>query len=520
MLESKLLALSQSLASESLSYPSALQLEKRLGLFENETMVNLEKYITDFRNRPGNTHAAKDLASREMMGFEDAISNYLAAGVMESVGMLGIVGRAAAKIERDLIESCRPSPFLISEKQQRAVLFDSWQAFIRILVAMRVVISLAPRHLWKKVDGDAALFIADRQTTAWLDLLPIAEQMLQAFIAEASEPNMSALAEREFDGFRKLPKEIQGWLQGAQSARSAGELGSEYPFDFCPIPPKYIGRASTDTSAQPSHMYARKATLSRLDSLSMYWEAVRAHWVNSSPRILTNATQFQMMVTAGTLHRGGAHPPHKTHRDGSMLDLDLTAPGKRESLQLVRRDLPRLGLVSASEDESDIEEDADGPIAGARNIRWGMVNEEGSDWVLPSGPDLAMRTLAVQTFTECILLTYPSSVLLASDGIRRQAWENVISRAWQLRSNADKNDRSLLERILVLLSNKAVMIHLSEEDRKTHATHWHVNYNPQWLGAEGRIPSLNQKKADEITAVMKATEDAGLWRGLLGLPTL
>ncbi|HXQ32881.1 MAG TPA: hypothetical protein VN843_02545, partial [Anaerolineales bacterium] len=196
----------------------------------------------------------------------------------------------------------------------------------------------------------------------------------------------------------------------------------------------------------------------------------------------------------GSLQHGGAHPPHTTHRKGAEFDivvrglLVLECKGKSQVAE---------GELFLGEDALFTDDDEGEELVSfctkwvypSRRLTWDDNGKE---------KEISVEAVA-QKLTQCMLLTFPSQILLASWDTLRDAYNQLVERLKQLeaKQNSDE-DKQAVAHLLEFLDPPAPNIKpekphrmLAPDDK--HEDHWHLTYQPSELEhpPDGRDQALS-----------------------------
>ena len=103
------------------------------------------------------------------------------------------------------------------------------------------------------------------------------------------------------------------------------EQGEQFPFEFPPVATEVIN--NPELVGEQDHMYARTNAQRLIRFVRAQWDRYRTEVVPEMEIVVSakdkNARHrdLEFRVGAATLRHGGAHPPHKTHRNGAMFDV-------------------------------------------------------------------------------------------------------------------------------------------------------------------------------------------------------
>lgn len=395
-----------------------------------------------------------------------------------------------------------------------------WLQLVRLGAAVAVVRAVAFRRVWGPVPGlsEKAEFRDGLYGTLGYTL---AERAAELAAGVAEHPLFESLREREpyypwmarYVTFSGDPQGVQypiGREIGAVAAESTAwrlhchregctqqDKGLVWPFEFTPLTGEEHGDRSL-AGKQPDHMYARPAATLRVLQARHNWR-----FVHRLMKLPDDTLQFK--VNAASLRWGGAHPPHRTHRDGAMFDLDLTVPGN-ESLDPVcmRKAAVIFGepVIEGQPREESILVQMKRLLASIFTLMEPTPDEDPTDVLEFCASDFLYakeRRVAGQKpeviarrYTQCMLLTFPSQVLFASWVVLRDAWNGLFDRVNEL---VAANDRALGDEGKAALAKlrsffdtpapgpKPSKSHFKRllYPRDDHDDHWHVSYNPDDL---------------------------------------
>jgi hypothetical protein len=261
------------------------------------------------------------------------------------------------------------------------------------------------------------------------------------------------------------------------------------------------------------------------------WDEVRVSLINSG--IISNPKKhpYNFIVTAGNLAYGGKHPPHTKHKDGSMLDVDLS---KLKSL--VKRKDPRYPGIMHDQLHEIYEVDRD--IAEKIRPPKKPFPRKRPVFTFPEDEYSAEHTTVARMFTKCIYLTLPDSIIYGSEIIVHIAKIDLLLR---LREMINSENNHYRKKMIIKIKELIEYINPMPYSRKNrdkvlfdHRHHWHINYSPRLLGREGEIPlfstsdlrRLRKKRVDQITsraenisdALNNMNKDDTLWKEALKEP--
>lgn len=408
-----------------------------------------------------------------------------------------------------------------------------WHKTVRLCIATVVISSIPYREIWGAlppdpenyrwrkafkdgVHGDAGYYLSEKVATMAEKLLqsPTFVQVkgsVNAYERIAGYVTFSQTQMMQFPVEKKLHGTYKGarnWIDGCKLNKcTVGDLGVTYPWTFHPINGLLFG-SDPKPDPFPDHMYARLAAEDRAVKVSRYWNFARGELIRA--KVITRPSDFQFVITAGTLRHGGTHPPHLTHRDGSMFDMDLT-------------DLPVMASPFSTDEEPR--------FSTKRRVPMEVPEYESDDSVLVGSPmaeellefapiEEQIRYIRVaRKFTQCIYLTFPGSVIYGARSILEKARDELIARVRKLMdSTVDENRLKKLDDVQKMLLNKELV--LRPIIKADHRDHWHVNYNPHLLGDEVgdngvTIKSIKTEQAESIKTVIKALEKDNLWQEIL-----
>jgi hypothetical protein len=285
------------------------------------------------------------------------------------------------------------------------------------------------------------------------------------------------------------------------------DQGQFFPFEFQRIAPDLINSwidpesLKREVPENADHMFARPTAQTRLQIVKNHWEVFRNQVkfdLTVDPATEKDAMRrdLELRLTAGSLQYGGAHPPHSSHRRGAefdivvrgILNLECKSKGQIEGGELV------LGEILPSEDVTLFTDDDEGLqlisfctkwAYPSRRITW---NDKGIRKEIP----IAVVALKL---TQCMLLTFPSQILISSWDTLRDAYNKLTERFRELemKQTSDK-DKKAVNHLLEYLKPSAPQMRpehpfrnggapsaltLNPDDAHWH--HWHLTYLPSEL---------------------------------------
>jgi hypothetical protein len=305
--------------------------------------------------------------------------------------------------------------------------------------------------------------------------------------------------------------QAQAWRTGGDGCATA-DRGKRFPSEFPPIPGSGAGPAG------PDHMFARPNAVRRIRLVSDVWDEVRA-------RLGVEEDRLKQVITAGSLRFGGAHPPHKTHRNGAMFDIDLAGLPNSvcEDNLPIRVSAPVVRRASESPRAAAVQEGADeyGAVARVRDVadltperllhRLFPLDDSGEPRPQrPNGEEaeeqvcleygfppsmrektargeIALEEVGVR-YVQAALLTFPSQVLFASWHMLRDAKTSLIAEVDRRLAEARGDDpegedarglaavRRLLRSVPPRTRPKGSFEELVPD--LAHFDHWHLSYLP------------------------------------------
>lgn len=497
----------------------------------------------------GTYHATQVLARSELGHFEETIAGYLDVRTSEPIAygrtivqfvhtppirmaprfrdirvppLFKLLGPDIDKAEEQLTQqdftAAGPS-FIDLDLFAQAM---AWRRVVRLALVVSLFRALDYQRMWKELDGDAGWWLSSRAES--LAAFIMRSTAFRHFVRDVAEADTFL----EEMGLRPM---IHGILSLANVAKEAAEwrswcerkgctvdeIGNYHPWTFQPIDPSLHTLPGAQPLVAAPHMHARRSAEARAIQVRMMWNEVREKLLAQGA--ISDPNWFRFVVVAGSLRHGGAHPPHKTHRDGSMFDMDLTflpdvagplaaADGPVAALSSPPQQRPEDDVDPATEEEVDIPQAPVGfemPQAAPLRRADTVLIAKRSEW-----------NLVAERFTQCVLLTLPGSIIFAAAGILDRARTQLLERLDPvIRDAAEGNEPSRLTELEILRRLIANARFILKPD---HAGHWHVNYNPHALGDESDLVRTGQPKvAEDVAMALVALERDGFWRDLLGL---
>ncbi|NKE72897.1 hypothetical protein [Candidatus Manganitrophus noduliformans] len=378
------------------------------------------------------------------------------------------------RVETDLA----PEAFPVDDWQQFLPKFEehmAWVKIVRLCIVITMVNALDYKSIWGKKDGDAGWSLSERAKDCAAFILK-----LEAY----NEISIHLLNEDTFLEDLGLRNSVQTYIQAIESlirevniwqnwcklkVCSVGELGETYPWEFKPIPRDLFSAGDLVSAPFPVEMYARDGAIIKAAKVKKLWDNLIERGVVSN--------DFQFCITAGTLKHGGAHPPHIEHRNGSMFDFDL-----KNLPNLVGREGPATLVVTMGQ---HVEEE---PIGVVLELEYSL-GDRLFDWDFPPHKRYEEFYNVAKKFTKCIYLTFPTSVLYASEKITVQAKKELLIRIDELLATTiDKANIADLSAIREAIKKinptpwKGKPKEKQDKMRLQHRHHWHVNYSPDTFG--------------------------------------
>lgn len=473
-------------------------------------------------------------------------------------------GRLAAALERSLAPEIRlafESERLIEEARNQ---FIAWQRIVRYCLAATIIGSLD----YKKVWGTSKVYCKKGEEVKWtgiygtagyrlsqhiskiatnLQTLPVYAQLLSdlkayprlsAFVSvsnNSARPTQFPLTKR-LTQLAFEPKIWRDWCRlhsrvdpsGGLIKRVAGEQscspndqGQFFPFEFQRIARDLINpwvdpeSLKSEVPENADHMFARPTAQARLRIVKNHWEVFRTQVKSAlsvDPATEKNAMRrdLEIRLTAGSLQYGGAHPPHSTHRRGAefdivvrgILNLECKSKGQVGGGELM------IGEILLGEGAELFTDDDEGIelvsfctnwAYPSRRITW---NDKGAVKEIP----IAMVALKL---TQCMLLTFPSQILIASWDTLRDAYNKLAKRLEELEAKQiSDEDKKAAAHLLEYLRPSAPQDRPERPHRMltpddAHWHHWHLTYLPAELEnpPEGREQALRWID-DHITEIL------------------
>jgi len=346
-----------------------------------------------------------------------------------------------------------------------------------------------------------------------------------------------------------LPREAQAWRnQHLERERDVAKRGQLFPFRFPTIPGDLWNRSSKaarppsppedekeDKLPQgPDQMHARPQATERIKLAIELWEQYvgRAEF---KPDLLAH------VITAGSLRNGGAHPPHKTHRNGAMFDTTIgighakaqrgftmadaveIAGNEGVVTELLMEEMLNKELFPLNEPPEEIGDNQRfaGVLLGKpRPVFRYPKSEVKTNLVGVAVPCQELGT----RYTQCLLLTFPSQILFASWEMLSEAKRSLIARIQDcLEVAQDEDPGSDDEKVLRYILDRlgpppSEDFPPNGHDRELfpladHYNHWHVSYDAaeverekdeaknravEWIRAKGSILVWSSVLADQV----------------------
>jgi len=413
------------------------------------------------------------------------------------------------------------------EPAEQAEYFD-WVRTVRVCLLVSVVSALDYETVWRTLDGDAGWWLSQRAMAlaAWLRVEPAWQSTLDLLEPAASPWRELALHSSALEHLKSLGHvqvAAARWRSLPSSAGLVKHLGVRVPADFFAMPSSPFARGGPAC-------FARTKVWHRLALIRQFWEYSRS-------QMKANAGRLEFAFVAASLHHGGRHPPHAEHRDGAEVDVDLAClPDLVDHTNATVR-------IDIESGDYEILDGYDEPAAPGEEFLkvpgdWTFPTNE-DEWRpmarkfegcgypnVPRTSDVELWNRAARKFTQCIYLTFPGSIIYASQGIAIDARDSLSQRAATLlqreaaRGNAGAAHVEVLRIVVALLEGIRPVVWLNKPDeiaakiRYGHRNHWHVNFNPDRLGDEGAFASdhrLDRLIDEAITGLLTL----GLWQDLL-----
>jgi hypothetical protein len=285
---------------------------------------------------------------------------------------------------------------------------------------------------------------------------------------------------------------------------TAWEKGQLWPFGFAALTADEHGD-ETLAGRMPDHMHARPTATERVLQ-------VREHWrfVHDLMKLPDDTLNFK--INAGSLRYGGAHPPHRTHRNGAMFDLDLTVPTLRAldpiCTQPMKIETGPVTIRRGEDPEPTIGERFKQLLKDSIFSRLEPVPNEdpttvfefcATDFRYANERRVAGKKPEViaRRFTQCMLLTLPSEVLFASWKVLREAWNDLLTTVNTLVAKNEESlgddGRSALKQLQEWLGAPAPETKPSKAHfrfilypRDDHDDHWHASWDPEDLDGDSK----------------------------------
>lgn len=346
-----------------------------------------------------------------------------------------------------------------------------------------------------------------------------------------AEPSQFPLA-RKLDELGAEPGAWQRRCAPGSGKYDVAEQGTIYPFEFPPITadvhnnPDLLATGDQDEQSPlfaRDHMYAREGAQILIRYARTHWDNYRLVLkaglaVNPATEADPQRRELDFRITAGSLRYGGAHPPHRAHRNGAMFDvvvrgvLPLHCEGQpqiseAESVQQARNLSSRGGTeptIPVVEGHLDVQPPRpkrsvaspiffEGPmedLAEALELvrgncqRWDYPPRE-----LTWNDGQRARPIRIeevgQCITQCILLTFPSQVIFADWRTLRDANNKLIVRIGSLATNqtSDESKEAIVHLLNWLGKPVGVLPPTPLGSGRFsllpgHHHHWHVSYSP------------------------------------------
>jgi hypothetical protein len=432
----------------------------------------------------------------------------------------------AATIDRfeDRLTPRVPELAFMSERLAEDAAQDlvGWLQLVRVGAAVAAVRAIAFRRVWGPLDGlpKKAEFRGGLYGTLGYEL---AERVMELSAAVAEHPLFEWLRDREADypwmaryvtfsdtargAQYAMRRQIEAVATSSTAWRfhceregcTQQEKGLVWPFEFTPLTEEEHGDHSL-AGTTPDHMYARPPATTRVLQVRESWR-----FVHGLMKLPDDVLPFK--INAGSLRRGGAHPPHRTHRNGAMFDLDLTVPAK-ESLDpvctlwigasepVIRSDRERLEEEEARAQTE--EERTRLVVEGLFPLMEPVPHEDPKTVTMSCVTDFLYAPerrvagkkpeVVVRRFTQCMLLSLPSEVLFASWAVLRDSWNGLFARV-RVPPAADDPPlddagKAALAMLQGFFDQPAPAAKPGRNSfrvlfpRDDHDNHWHVSYNP------------------------------------------
>lgn len=393
--------------------------------------------------------------------------------------------------------------------------FLAWVKVVRLCIVCRSVEAMDPRLVWDKVDGDAGWWLSEHVA----DMIAVlVKQPLFLEIEELQVLRDSILRSLGID--RSLPtrasldllvQAAKTWRDGcgAVSSCTVSDLGTRTPWPFDRIDARLSASpGAVAIAGDLPQFHARPAATDRVNLVQDLWLWRRERLLTQ--RVLTRPDQFRFILVAGSLAHGGRHPPHETHRNGCMFDIDLTTiPDLVKEFGPADFHSPDPPL-SVDEEEILLEPDVpadDESLSAPADATLPRTEE----WNFPSHKQEREFLAACVAFTECIYLSFPSSVIYASRLITDSAKVKLTRRLEMLRDQTPPEQSDALQLItqikdVVSRINPAPYDRMPAEKqtlvRRGHRNHWHVSYDADALGDENGVPSSRPDRAQQIASIL------------------
>jgi hypothetical protein len=381
-------------------------------------------------------------------------------------------------------------------------LLGLWRLMARVSAATVVVDALPYEEIWDRIYGDAGYWLSEqiagfaadvRLSDAFAMLAGAArvDPWLADHVSLAAGGNGYPVGTR-LAALQHEPAEWREWC--ARQGCRFEDQGDKKPFSFVPIPAALLG----PTKSGGDHLFARPTAQARLQHVWRHWDWVRPEFLR------VEGDAFHQKVNAGSLQHGGAHPPHKTHRNGAMFDVGLlrlippACRGPRDTRidfapevvegtpnqldRFIRDLLERIFTVDEPEEGTKPKDkittfcrtDFEFPPSDVKDKNDAIVDFD----------------KAAKAFVQCLLLTFPSQILFARWATLAAAMNELVDRIDEIEASLTADGRELTQEeatTLKLLRDRLGRVPEERPEkgsagvlflREDHADHWHVSYAP------------------------------------------
>jgi hypothetical protein len=492
--------------------------------------------------------------------------------------LLGPIARGVDAAELEIFSRVLVPTFVIELQRLLDAARDElviWFRLVRSCLAVALLDGLPYAAIWgdayktacrrvqvgdRGIYGEAGYWLAMEVLKMAMDieLSPVWEQLMavatgDSWLAEFASFSPSLAAPSQYPLVRKrnqLAFEPNQWRQRCSIVPCRiDQQGEQFPFEFPPVEQDVMN--NPELVGQQDQMYARANAQTLIRFVRTLWDAYRDDVMEGmkvelgpeeekeiqKPEKQREAARdrrrdLEFRVGAATLQHGGAHPPHRTHRNGAMFDVVV-----RGVLPLHCKGQPEMSDEDANAREAEWAGGALGRRSGGGTIParaegmplvvpaqapqsqslftegpFGAADDPGQEvrspcrqWEYPArtiklkGGTIAIEKVGMR-ITQCILLSFPSQVILADWRTLRDATNDLIDRFEKLQATASEDDdTSAVTHMLKWLGAR-------EPDEEPpppwrgrlllvprHEDHWHVSYLPKDVEEppEGRDAALH-----------------------------